>query len=412
MSFPAFIALLAGLTLLYRVYTHQTPPKATPPKVANTTTVTKESNYPQDYLISPQTFSLEHRAIFSKTWIPLSHTTHFPKPGSYSTYTLPNAPLVLIKGKDHVIRAFHNVCRHRAYPVTRRECGSSTVLACRYHGWSYNTLGELIKAPAFDGVEGFEREVNGLFEVGVRVGGEGIVWVNVEVKGEGEGREEGGMDVKGLEGILRGNKIEMGSGLVGGGVVEGGFNWKVALRRSYLEIALGLEDQNQGYLSFLQNVLRYFQRKPESIYLFPNAFLFTIPSLGCWLYLSFLPYSERMTSVRFDLYSQGGEKDQASQFLLSNLEIKIKTIVSDLETEYQSCIDASDPTSILSDLDQESSGTQIQILSLLKAHTKLEKFHGEEIYPARREPRRNTNYEQAEQLCKELEFGDSKCLAW
>jgi phenylpropionate dioxygenase-like ring-hydroxylating dioxygenase large terminal subunit len=71
-------------------------------------------------------------------------------------------------GKDLKLRAFQNICRHRAYRVTK-EHGSSAVLGCRYHGWAYDTRGKLIKAPEFDNVPGFDKSKNGLWEVGIQV---------------------------------------------------------------------------------------------------------------------------------------------------------------------------------------------------------------------------------------------------
>jgi phenylpropionate dioxygenase-like ring-hydroxylating dioxygenase large terminal subunit len=84
---------------------------------------------------------------------------------------------IIILGKDRQLRAFHNVCRHRAYAVTKKESGSSIILGCRYHGWSYDTRGKLIKAPEFENVEGFDKEVNGLWELKLEVQ-ESFVFVN------------------------------------------------------------------------------------------------------------------------------------------------------------------------------------------------------------------------------------------
>ncbi|KAF8858672.1 ISP domain-containing protein, partial [Acephala macrosclerotiorum] len=77
------------------------------------------------------------------------------------------------------LRAFHNVCRHRAYAVTKKECGSSTVLGCRYHGWSYDTRGRLTKAPEFDNVPGFDKEANALWEVALEVR-QSLLFVNLD----------------------------------------------------------------------------------------------------------------------------------------------------------------------------------------------------------------------------------------
>ena len=92
----------------------------------------------------------------------------------------------MILGKDKQLRTFHNVCRHRAYAVTKKACGSSTVLGCRYHGWSYDTKGMLIKAPEFDHVPGFDKRKNGLWEVKTEAR-EGMVFINLDARSQIEG---------------------------------------------------------------------------------------------------------------------------------------------------------------------------------------------------------------------------------
>jgi nitrite reductase/ring-hydroxylating ferredoxin subunit len=104
----------------------------------------------------------------------------FPKPGSYITLEHPAGySIFLVRGKDGIIRAFHNVCRHRAYPViSTKTYGCTPVLGCRYHGWSYNLKGKLVKAPKFEDIKGFDKESNSLFEIGVEVSEHGVVSVN------------------------------------------------------------------------------------------------------------------------------------------------------------------------------------------------------------------------------------------
>lgn len=96
------------------------------------------------------------------------------------TFEVAGFPFFLILGKDSVVRAFHNVCRHRAYSVTKRASGSSLVLGCRYHGWSYDTKGRLTKAPEFDKVPGFDKSQNSLFPIHTRVDEHGFVYVNLD----------------------------------------------------------------------------------------------------------------------------------------------------------------------------------------------------------------------------------------
>jgi len=83
-------------------------------------------------------------------------------------------------GDDFKLRAFHNVCRHRAYTVVRRTCGSSLRFSCKYHGWQYNSQGALVKAPQFEKIPGFKPEENGLFEVSLAVDRRGFIFVNFD----------------------------------------------------------------------------------------------------------------------------------------------------------------------------------------------------------------------------------------
>ena len=108
----------------------------------------------------------------------------FPKIGSYITAAHPAGyPLFLVLGKDRILRCFHNVCRHRAHPVVSgKQAGCSSVLVCKYHGWSYDLAGKLIKAPKFDEIGDFSKAGNALFEVNVSIDEEGFVFVHVGKK--------------------------------------------------------------------------------------------------------------------------------------------------------------------------------------------------------------------------------------
>ncbi|KAL3432792.1 Rieske [2Fe-2S] iron-sulfur domain-containing protein [Aspergillus tetrazonus] len=429
--FAVVFALLAVVMYLcrwasYPSTTKRSDTKAMQPQSdshsdSKTDLVTKELDLPVDWLTSRAICELEKRAIFSKEWLPLTFTPLFPSPGIYHTTTPAGIPLFVIKSKDSKIRAFHNVCRHRAYPVinTERDSGKSLVLACRYHGWSYDSCGKLIKAPKFDGLEGFERSQNGLFGVRTKVIN-GVVWVNLNMEetDEDDGKVEGmGMNVRMVEDI----GIDIGnSSWIGGGGMEGGFNWKMALPTKHLTNALGIEHVSASpslYRSLIHTIQRSFHPQeeptPSSTYLFPNMFLFSIPSLECLISLSILPLSERTTSVRYDLYSHSQGKSNARELssLLGSLESKIKNLITGLERAYQnhSSVSTRDSTPAstsghkLLDFYLESASTQTRILTHLKDHAKLERSLGEEIYPAKREPRVNSRYEQAEKrLANEL----------
>lgn len=149
----------------------------------------------------------------------MTHTSRFQKPGDYRTFEIAGFSIILILGKDKQLRAFHNVCRHRAYAVAKKECGSSTVLGCRYHGWSYDTRGRLIKAPEFENVPGFDKKDNGLWEVRTEVR-EGMVFVNFDA-----GAEVAELDLEEAGEILRSWGIEKMK-YIADEKTKGAINWK------------------------------------------------------------------------------------------------------------------------------------------------------------------------------------------
>jgi phenylpropionate dioxygenase-like ring-hydroxylating dioxygenase large terminal subunit len=133
----------------------------------------------------------------------------------------------LIRGKDDKIRGFHNVCRHRAYTITRKETGASTILGCRYHGWSYDTTGRLVKAPHFDDIPGFDKSQNSLFEVHTHTTGHGLVFVNLD---SAKPRVFGGETTLNLNEFVRADALNGKSIWVAGQTFYGKFNWKMASR--------------------------------------------------------------------------------------------------------------------------------------------------------------------------------------
>lgn len=94
------------------------------------------------------------------------------------------------------------------------------MLGCRYHGWSYDTKGKLVKAPEFDTVEGFEKEANSLWEVRTKTQA-GMVFVSFDT-----GDEVALLDLGNTGKLLRQWDMMMVMP-VSGWKVEGRFNWKL-----------------------------------------------------------------------------------------------------------------------------------------------------------------------------------------
>lgn len=162
-------------------------PSAPPAERPQENLLPGEHTLPASWWTSEKIFELEQRAIFNKSWLFCIHESRFKKAGDYFAFSFTGINFFLIKSKvDGKIKAFHNVCRHRAYPVVRKEQGSSVVLGCKYHGWSYNSDGMLTKAPHFEDVQGFKKEENSLFPIKTHVTSHGLVFVNFSASDDEE----------------------------------------------------------------------------------------------------------------------------------------------------------------------------------------------------------------------------------
>jgi methanesulfonate monooxygenase large subunit len=106
----------------------------------------------------PKVYEREVERIFDRTWLFACHESEVANAGDYFTTMLLGQPLLIVRGKDDVVRAFYNTCRHRGSQVVE-GCGHATSLRCPYHYWVFSTEGELIGIPgeeAYDGT-GFRK---------------------------------------------------------------------------------------------------------------------------------------------------------------------------------------------------------------------------------------------------------------
>jgi phenylpropionate dioxygenase-like ring-hydroxylating dioxygenase large terminal subunit len=135
---------------------------------------------PASWYTSQEMFELEKRAIFSKKWMLITHKNRLSNAGDYLKFNITGYEFVLCKDRKGKINGFHNVCRHRAFPVVQPQEGNAKIFACKYHGWSYGLDGKLAKAPKYDELTGFDKSQNGLFSIHVKEDVNGFVWVNLD----------------------------------------------------------------------------------------------------------------------------------------------------------------------------------------------------------------------------------------
>lgn len=92
-------------------------------------------------------FNTDLEFIWYKEWLFAGHDCEVSKPGDWITLQVGAYPILIIRGKDNVIRAFHNICRHRGYKICGATAGhTARRLVCPYHLWTYDLEGNLQKA--------------------------------------------------------------------------------------------------------------------------------------------------------------------------------------------------------------------------------------------------------------------------
>jgi p-cumate 2,3-dioxygenase subunit alpha len=80
-------------------------------------------------------------------WHVAGHESEVPEPGDYVRRTVAGTSVLLVRGNDSEVRVFLNVCSHLGGIICRKTRDNVETFRCLYHGWTFNTKGELIDLP-------------------------------------------------------------------------------------------------------------------------------------------------------------------------------------------------------------------------------------------------------------------------
>lgn len=109
---------------------------------------------PQALYNDAEVFDFDMTAIYGTSWLMAGYECELPKAGSYISLMIGKWPVLIVKGRDGEIRAFHNSCRHRGSILCAAGSGSAPKIVCPYHRWTYELDGSLLSAmrmePDFD----------------------------------------------------------------------------------------------------------------------------------------------------------------------------------------------------------------------------------------------------------------------
>ncbi|MGI3185406.1 aromatic ring-hydroxylating oxygenase subunit alpha [Nioella aestuarii] len=104
--------------------------------------------------VEPGWYEIDQQGILAKSWQWVCHVEKLREPGSYVTVAIAGHPIAVVRDSEGVLRAFYNVCKHRAHELLRGE-GQTTRIMCPYHAWVYRLNGQLARAPHTETLEEF-----------------------------------------------------------------------------------------------------------------------------------------------------------------------------------------------------------------------------------------------------------------
>ena len=121
---------------------------------------------PQPFYTDPEILDFDMAAIYGRSWILVGFEAELPEPGCTLATAIGRDQVVIVRGRDGVLRAFHNSCRHRGAQICAPGAAKRPRLVCPYHQWAYDLEGQLVNAPRMP--ETFDRAEHGLRPVALR----------------------------------------------------------------------------------------------------------------------------------------------------------------------------------------------------------------------------------------------------
>ena len=134
---------------------------------------------PAAYYTQPQVFEQEKDAIFAKHWICIAHRSEVAESNAYITREVVGESLIVVRGRDGVLRGFYNVCPHRGHQLLSGSGKAKNVITCPYHAWAFKLDGELAHARNCENVVNFDKDNSSLVPLRVEEYA-GFIFINLD----------------------------------------------------------------------------------------------------------------------------------------------------------------------------------------------------------------------------------------
>lgn len=134
---------------------------------------------PARFYTDQNAFEHEKENVFAKSWICVAHSIELANANDYVTREIIGESIVLVRGRDKVLRAFYNVCPHRGHQLLSGEGKAKNVITCPYHAWAFKLDGNLAHARNCENVANFDSDKAQLVPVRLEEYA-GFVFINMD----------------------------------------------------------------------------------------------------------------------------------------------------------------------------------------------------------------------------------------
>src|SRR5262249_27209281 len=134
---------------------------------------------PVEPCISPEYFALEQERVFRKVWLYVGRVEQIPNWGDYFVREIAGQAVLFVRWGGGASSGLHNICAHRGNKIVWDHGGSCRWFACKFHGWTFDTEGNLKGVPDEEMFDNLNKSAHGLIPVATEVW-EGFIFANLD----------------------------------------------------------------------------------------------------------------------------------------------------------------------------------------------------------------------------------------
>jgi Rieske 2Fe-2S family protein len=134
---------------------------------------------PREFYFDEEIYRVDLERVWRQGWLFAGHSCEIPAAGDYLTLRVDADSIIVTRSQDGVVRAFHNVCRHRGSILCGDDRGHASRFVCPYHQWTYGTDGKLLACRGMP--EDFDKAPFALHPVQAREM-EGLIYISLATK--------------------------------------------------------------------------------------------------------------------------------------------------------------------------------------------------------------------------------------